>query len=66
VIRELGRRLPAGGGCQQQPRCEHRQDYTEQANKAHTRNLAVNPRWGGRGSKPSIGAQGSGALIFLG
>jgi hypothetical protein len=32
--------LRAGGGCQQQPRCEDRQEYTEQANDAHTGNLA--------------------------
>jgi len=52
VIRELGRRLRAGGGCQQQPRCEDRQEYTEQANNAHAGNLAVNLWWGGRGSNP--------------
>jgi hypothetical protein len=32
--------LRAGGGCQQQPRCEDRQDDTDQANEAHTGNLA--------------------------
>jgi len=42
VIRELGRRLRAGGGCQQQPRCEDRQECTERANNAHSGNLAVN------------------------